>query len=286
MSEEKAPTADCQICYCTYSTYAGIECGTCKYKLCSRCAFELRQCPMRCAPFDMEAKRTVTSGDLMKIAHENYNLGKQAVEDGGPALAKARSSNIMLRGEIGKVYDANTELEVDNRSLRLKIAIMRDQILRQEHMIEKERAFLHEKHYIAMLDLDRKHSNIVLFEQERRAELNKKHDMAINDLQRKHDAECSSIKSEATRAFFKLRSECDASNATLGFELATALDKLRALRSEQSRDKLIIIRLVRPVGGPKSKMCRHFNPTTNSAEGCQCGKHCKFAHSWDDLLHD
>ena len=56
------------------------------------------------------------------------------------------------------------------------------------------------------------------------------------------------------------------------------------LQLEERKLKLIISKLVKPDKGPKSKMCRHFDSVTNSADSCPNGSKCTFVHNLFELI--
>ena len=260
-------TEICFICRDDYADGALVKCSTCTFKLCWPCISRTDfKCPQCSRVFNKTTEHCMTTEQLAIITEACYKNGKSA--GGGDGLEEA---NRVLLKDLDEIKERirlqryQHEDAVRQQRYQHEDAI-RQQRLQHEHAI-RQLQFQHERAIRQMRSVD---------------------DDAIQLMKSEHDTTVQRLRFEHDKTEQRLRSKYETTIQELRSKYETTIQELRSiikgLESKICRLKEVICQLVKPRSGPKSKMCRNYNPLTNSAKDCPDGSKCSFVHNVFDLI--
>ena len=252
----------CLLCGNDYRDIGFVKCQTCTFETCGVCLVSAKYDCSQCrGHFSREAEIHMTTEQFAMTTKACFDYGE--IAGGETGLKKA---NAILLRKIG----------VSEEDLRLR-QLHHDDAIRQQRL--NNDAAIHQlqlQHERAIRRMRSENDDAVQL-------MRSEYDETIRRLLSEHEATIRRLLSEHEANDRQMRSEHKANTLQIRSEHDTTV---RRLQYDVCKYKLLISRLVKPKKGHKSKMCKHFDLMSNSANDCSKGSECTFAHNFFELMKD
>ena len=274
----------CLLCGNDYRDIGFVKCQTCTFETCGVCLVSAKYDCSQCrGHFSREAEIHMTTEQFAMTTKACFDYGE--IAGGETGLKKA---NAILLRKIG----------VSEEDLRLR-QLHHDDAIRQQRLnndaaihqlqLQHERAIRRmrsENDDAVQLMRSENDDAVQLMRSEYDETIRRllsEHEATIRRLLSEHEATIRRLLSEHEANDRQMRSEHKANTLQIRSEHDTTV---RRLQYDVCKYKLLISRLVKPKKGHKSKMCKHFDLMSNSANDCSKGSECTFAHNFFELMKD